>query len=171
MFDLMEVYSNSTSSIKELRKRATNVLGSSGNMRLEAFILKLKDFDIDGKSMDEIASLCISKPTNDWVDNDYDQASIEIADLSQEFVRLESFAFVQGKKANQNSMSIVIGEGGRTTISQDQFLISKGDKKKSDKIKKSIHALLKKEKLTKKVMLSAISETAVELMDKGKKSK
>ena len=171
MFDLMEVYSNSEGSIKELRKRAANVLGSSGNTRLEAFILRLQDFDIDGKSMDEIASLCISKPTNDWVDNDYDQASIEIADLSQEFVRLESLAFVQGKETNQNSMSIVIGEGGRTTISQDQFLISKEDKKKSDKIKKNIHALLKKEKLTKKVMLSAISETAVELMDKGKKSK
>ena len=171
MFDLMEVYSNSEGSIKELRKRAANVLGSSGNTRLEAFILRLQDFDIDGKSMDEIASLCISKPTNDWVDNDYDQASIEIADLSQEFVRLESLAFVQGKETNQNSMSIVIGEGGRTTISQDQFLISKEDKKKSDKIKKNIHALLKKEKLTKKVMLSAISETAVEIMDKGKKSK
>ncbi|MEC7859902.1 MAG: ATP-binding protein [Pseudomonadota bacterium] len=169
MFDLMEVYSNSEGSILELRNRAANVIGSSGNTRLEAFILRLQNFDLEGSSMDEIASLCISKPTNDWVDNDYDQASIEIADLSQEFVRLESLAFVKGKKANQNSMSIVIGEGGRTTISQDQFLISTEDKKKSDKIKKSIQALLKKEKLTKKIMLSALSDTAIELIDKGKK--
>jgi len=170
MFDVIEVYSESESSIRELRYRANEVLGSSGNTRLEAFIVGLQNFEINGDSMNSIASNCISKPTNEWVDNDYDQASIELADLAQEFVRLESLAFVKGKKVNQNSMSIIIGEGGRTTVQQDQFLISKEDKKKADKIKNSIQSLLKEQKQPKKIMLSALSDAASELMKKkGKK--
>lgn len=167
IFDLIQVYSNSASSLKELRKRALNVGGVSGNPRLEAFILRLQAFEIKGSSMDEIASLSINKPTKDWVDNDFDQASIELANLSQEFIRLESLAFVKGRKTNQSSLAIIVGDNGRNRIQQDNFLISKEDKNRANKIKKDIQSLLKKEQYPRKILLSALSDAAIDIMVKN----
>jgi hypothetical protein len=171
MFSLIQVYSKTENSLRELRDRAKEVGRVSGYPKLEAFILRLKAFDIEGDSMKEIASLCIHKPTDDWVDNDFDRASIELANLAQEFIRLESLAFVKGRKTHQTSLAIIVGEGGRNLIQQDNFLISKNDKNKADKIKKDIQTLIKKEKYSKKVLLTALSDTAVDLMNKSKKSK
>ena len=121
--------------------------------------------------MDGLASLAINKPTRDWVDNDFDQALIELIDLAQQFVRLESFAHVQGRKNNQSSLSIIVGSEGQTDIYQQDFLIAKKDKQKVDKVKHNLKETLQANgKYTSKIVLSALAEIGVELMQ-GKRFK
>jgi hypothetical protein len=171
MFDQLQVYSTTTHSLQELQERANNVTTLSGKPRMEAYIMRLKTFDTEGSSMDELASLAINKPTRDWVDNDFDQALIELIDFAQQFVRLESFAHVKGRKNNQSSVSIVVGSEGQTEIYQQDFLIANKDKKKVYKIKHSLQEVLQANgKYTNKIVLSALAEIGVELMQ-GKRSK
>ena len=171
MFEQLQVYSTSTHSLQELQERANNVTDLSGKPRMEAYIMRLKTFDIEGSSMDELASLAINKPTRDWVDNDFDRALIELIDLAQQFVRLESFAHVKGRKNNQSSLSIVVGSEGQTDVYQQDFLISKNDKQKVDQVKLNLKETLQANgKYTNKIVLSALAEIGVELMQ-DKRSK
>ena len=105
------------------------------------------------------------------MDNDFDRALIELIDLAQQFVRLESFAHVKGRKNNQSSLSIVVGSEGQTDVYQQDFLISKNDKQKVNQVKLNLKETLQANgKYTNKIVLSALAEIGVELMQ-DKRSK
>ena len=83
--------------LRTLRARAENVIGLTGDFRLDAFASRIATFSLDADMIEGIASLAANKPPKDWVDRDLDAARIEIADLARRFKRSEAFGRVKGR--------------------------------------------------------------------------
>lgn len=106
-----------------LRSRAENVLGISGDHRLEAFIIRLARFSGTDEDMESLASMAANKPPSNWVDADVDRASVELADLARRFIHLEAFARVKGRVAKRHAIAVVVGTDERPTPFHDDFEI------------------------------------------------
>ncbi len=128
MRDLMlaelQVPNTSRQSLAELRERAENIKQLAGDYRFDAFIGRLAQFDGSDKSFESIASLAASKPPRDWVDPDIDKATVELADMAQEFLRVETYARVKGRSDKRHAMAVVIGTKGRPEPLLQEFNIA-----------------------------------------------
>ena len=124
MLSELQVYNVSPQSLAELRDHAENIRQLTGDFRLEAFVGRLSQFDGSGQSFEGIASLAANKPPRDWVDTDLDQAAIELAELSQKFLRAEIFARVKGRPNKRHALAVVVGMGGRPTSASGEFAIT-----------------------------------------------
>ena len=63
----------SPSMLAELRARAENIRQISGDHRLEAFNLRIAQFEGTDDNMESLASMAANKPPRQWVDSDIDQ--------------------------------------------------------------------------------------------------
>ena len=126
----LQVPNTSPPMLAHLRSRAENISGIGGDHRLESFIVRLVRFHGTNEDMESLASMATNKLPRNWVDADVDQASVELADLAQRFVHVESFARVKGRPTRRHAMAVVVGIGGRPTPLYDEFDI--GDLERSE---------------------------------------
>ena len=117
----LEVPNTSASMLAELRSRADNARQLGGDHRLEAFIIRLAQFQGSDEDMESLASLATNKPSRQWVDSDIDRAAVELADLAQRFNRVEAFAHVKGRPDRRHAMAVVVGMSGRPEPLHDYF--------------------------------------------------
>ena len=117
----LQVPNASAPMLAELRARAENVRELSGDHRMEAFIMRLAQFFGADDDMESLASMVVSKPSPSWVDADIDRATVELADMAQRFMRVESFAHVKGRADRRHSMAVTVGISGRPATVQDEF--------------------------------------------------
>ena len=117
----LEVPNTSASMLAELRSRADNARQLGGDHRLEAFIIRLAQFQGSDEDMESLASLATNKPSRHWVDSDIDRAAVELADLAQRFNRIEAYAHVKGRPDRRHAMAVVVGMSGRPEPLHDYF--------------------------------------------------
>ena len=138
----LQVPSASLAMLADLRSRAENVVGISGDHRLEAFIIRLIRFGGNDEDMESLASMATNKPPRNWVDADVDRAAVEFADLARRFVRAEAFTHVKGRPSRRHSIAVVVGMGDRPTPFHDDFEIADLEKTKVDALVAQLHNLL-----------------------------
>ena len=92
----MHVPSAAPAMMEELRSRAVNVRELGGDHRLEAFIMRVARFEGSDADIEGLAGMAVNKPVHAWVDPDVDKAMVELADMAQRFVRVESLCTCQG---------------------------------------------------------------------------
>lgn len=96
--------------LANLRARAEQVVGITGNFRLDAFATRLSSFDGSRDVLEGLASLAANKPPRDWVDRDVDAARIELAALSRDFLRAEGLAHVSGREQSRFALAIYMSD-------------------------------------------------------------
>lgn len=171
MLTELQVPNTSPQALAELRERAENIRQLSGDFRLNAFIGRLGQFISSQADMEGLASLATNKPARDWVDADLDQASIEIADLSQKFIRTESFARVKGRKDKRQAMSVVVGITGRPAPVSGEFSISDSERDAvNDLVRKVEKAFGDASTLGENVILAALAEISARYLDMSGKN-
>ena len=147
------------SMLAELRARASNVRELGGDYRLEAFIVRLSQFEGQAEEIEGLASMSVNKPPRDWIDPDIDRAMVELAELAQKFLRAEAFAHVKGRKDKRHAMAVVIGMGGRPTPVHDEFDISDPEREEVDALIGQIDTALKHSgEKRRNVILAALAE-------------
>ena len=117
----LQVPNTSGPMLGELRARADNIREMSGDHRIEAFVIRLAQFQGTNEDLESLASMAANKPTRTWVDGDIDRATIELASMAQRFVWTESFAHVKGRSDRRHAMAVTVGVGGRPATVQDEF--------------------------------------------------
>ncbi len=161
----LQVPNISPQSLAELRARAVNIAQLAGDFRLDAFVGRLSHFDGSDTGLESILSLATNKPARDWVDPDLDRATIEIADMSQKFLRAETFARVKGRPEKRQAIGLVIGREGRPTPMHEEFSIADGDRGAVNELIVRIAAALDKSDATRKnIVLAALAELSVRYM-------
>ena len=80
----LQVPNTSEATLAELRERATNVRELGGDHRLEAFIVRIAQFQGTDGDVEGLAGLAVNKPPQTWVDTDIDRAEVGLAELAQE---------------------------------------------------------------------------------------
>jgi hypothetical protein len=168
----LQVPNLSLHSLAELRDRATNIRQLAGDFHLEAFVGRLTQFDETLESIEGIASLAASKPPRSWVDLDLDRAAIDIADMSQNFLRAETYARVKGRPEKRHAMAVMIGINGRPAPIHEEFDVAEADRATVDElIGKIATALDGADTKRRGVILAALAELTAQYMRSGRKPK
>lgn len=165
MLTELEVPNLSPQSLGELRERAAVIREVSGDFRLDAFIGRLMQFDGTETQVEGIASLAANRPPRDWADPDVDRAVIEIADLSQKFIRTETFARVKGRSQKRDAMAVVVGLHGRPAPMLEEFAIGEGDRSAVNGLIEKVEATLESADETRRsIILAALAEISARYM-------
>ena len=120
----LQVPNGSAPMLAELKARAENVRGLSGDHRMEAFVMRLTRFSGNDADMESLASMVANKPVHSWVDADIDRVTTELAELAQKFLRAESLAHVKGRSNRRHSMAVTVGMTGRPSTVQNEFVVT-----------------------------------------------
>ena len=120
----LQVPNASAPMLAELQARAENVRELSGDHRMEAFVMRLARFSGSDADMESLAGMVANKPVRGWVDSDIDRATVELAEMAQRFLRVESFAHVKGRRDRRHSMAVTVGMSGRPSTVQNEFDVS-----------------------------------------------
>jgi hypothetical protein len=118
------------------------------------------DADIEG-----LASLAANKPAHDWTDPDLDQATLELAQFSQQFIRAEAFARVKGRGDKRHAMSVVVGMDGQPTPVSHEFSVTDEDYDAiQDLINRVEITLSQVNQQQKNVIMAALAELSAKYM-------
>lgn len=165
MLQELQVPSNSKSALSELHKRAENVRGVSGDLRLDAFIGRLAVFDGSDKEMEGVANLATNKPSNLWTDRDIDKAALGIVDFSQQFNKLETLARIKGRKANREAMAIIVGNDGQAHPVFSEFNVNQTQREQANKVATLLEKEISKQAVADpNVVLAAIATLATKFI-------
>ena len=155
----LQVPNASSPMLAELRARAENIRQLGGDHRLEAFIVRLGQFQGSNEDMESLASMATNKPARNWVDADIDRAAVELAEMAQQFIRAEVFARVKGRPDKRHAMAVVVGMGGRPTPVHDEFDITDLDRGKVDALINRVDATLERSgEKQRNIILAALAE-------------
>lgn len=152
--------------LAELRERAANVKQLTGDLRLDAFVGRLVDFDGSDERIEGLASLAANKPPLNWSDPDIDRAALDLAELSQHFVRAEAFARVKGRPDKRHAMAVVVGVNGRPTPVSGEFDVTDSDKAEIQKLIGAFEAALEQGDARKRnIVLAALAELSMRYLE------
>ncbi len=138
----LQVPDASAQSLAELRERADNIRMLAGDFRLDAFAGRLRGFDGSDEGFEAIASLAANNPPRNWVDPDLDRAAVELAALSQSFLRVETYARVKGRPEKRQAMAVVVGLEGRPAPLMEEFSVADSERETVDGLVKRVNAAL-----------------------------
>ena len=155
----LEVPNASPPMLAELHDRAENVRQLGGDHRLEAFIVRLGQFQGSNEEMESLASMATNKPARNWVDADIDRAAVELAQMAQQFIRAEVFAHVKGRPDKRHAMAVVVSMDGRPTPVHDEFDITDLERGKVDTLIDYVDAALNHSgEKRRNIILAALAE-------------
>ena len=115
------------SALAQLRERAINIRQLASDYHLEAFIARLCQFDSTEAAFEGIASLAVNKPPRDWTDREVNNAAVNLAELAQSFLRLETFARVKGRPEKRQAIAVLVGANGQPTPFIAEFQVADTD--------------------------------------------
>ena len=163
MFDELQVPNESQQAIADLNARAVNVKDLSGVLTIESFIMRLASFAGAFEDMEGIASLATGKPTKQWIDLDFDRATVAIAEFSQQFNKSEAYARVKGRVDKRHSVAVVVGLSGKPVPYMEEFDISDHETQRVKDITDLVNELLtKKAEPNSQIILAALAEISAE---------
>ena len=164
------VPNSSMDSLSELRVRAGNIRQLSGDHRLEAFVLRISEFDGTASDMESLASMAANKPSRLWTDFDVDRARIELAGMARSFVRHEAYAHVKGRPDRRHAMAVVVGLDGRPI--HDAFEVSEHEQAKVDSLITRVQAVLSESgEEEQNIILAALARVSAEYLEaRGKET-
>ena len=152
-------------SYADLHARAKNVLNLAGDLRFDAFALRLSKFDDKKESIEEIAGLMVNKPTRDWIDLDSERAKLEISDMSRKFLRMETFARIQGRPQKRYAMGVIVGLAENSAPMCEEFDIADSQIDDISCLVEKFEASLKRSKnFPRPVILAALAKLSASYM-------
>lgn len=146
-----------------LHRRAANVPGLTGNYRLDALATRLSTFGGDLEEIEGIASLAANKPSRDWVDRDVDAARIELAALSQQFLRAEGFGHLKGRTDERVTMVVYVSDPSYPEPITSEIELDPAERQGADALCLKLAALLKNEGVASNVALGAVAKLGLSL--------
>ncbi|MBK79536.1 MAG: ATP-binding protein [Gammaproteobacteria bacterium] len=162
---MLDALGHTGAEVRELWGRANAILGTSGDLRLDAFVTRIAEFDGTQESMEAIAGLVLDKPVRDWSDLDPNKAAIELADLAQRFRQIEALARVKGREPAQHAVAVVFGTAGSGRTAMKNFYLPDSDRDRIGEAAQRLLAMLRESGLQRELLLAALAEAGVQVIE------
>ncbi len=165
---MLKALGHGEGSLEDLRRRACAVLGLSGDLRLEAFVTRIAEFDGHQADMEAISGLVLHKPARDWSDMDTSQAALELAELALRFRQAEILARVQGREPTQHAVAVVFGTGEAGRTAMKSLNVPETQRVWVEELAEKVIDMLKGSGLDGDLLLAALAEAGLQAMHEGK---
>lgn len=121
-----------SASFEGVAGRATNIHGVTGDLRFQAFAMRVADFDGGAGDVEGLASMLVHRPPHAWSDHECDQAVLELARMGRMFRETEALAAVQGRKPLSEAMAVVVGIASERPPIMHTFELTAGERREAD---------------------------------------
>lgn len=166
MLNELDVRAETSDALAELRSRADNIRHIGGDLRLDAFIGRIAQFHGTDEDMEGIASIAASKLPRDWNDGDRERARVELAQLAQTFLKLETLARVKGRKGKRQALAVVVGRESAPLPMFSEFQVSDADHKDISALVTAVDkALSKADGQRREIILAALVEITARYLE------
>lgn len=145
-------------SYADLHRRAATVRGLSGNFRLDALATRLSTYEGELADIEGISSLAANKPSRDWVDRDIDAAKVELAALSQQFLRAEGLAHLKGRADGRVTMTVYISDPSYPAPVAPHIELDAHERSDAEQLAKRIEALIGDSGVSPNVALGVVAQ-------------
>jgi hypothetical protein len=109
LYAVMDALDQSDLNFINLNNRAKVIKGIAGEFMLEAFVVRLENFDGTHQAIESLISLGSSKAPNQWIDRDIDAALMQLANWAHDFRRAETLAPMRGRPSTRRALGVVFG--------------------------------------------------------------
>ena len=158
----------SSEAFDELNKRASNVTGISGNLRLQAFCKKLTSYRGTVDETEELVSLAAGKPTTMWFDQDFDDARIGLQEFARQFRVLEAHANVADRQNLSNVFAFIQKDDVNGDVKISEFSVLESEKTEINKIVSRLSSVIEEDgQLSRDVALAALYQLASKFNEDG----
>ena len=158
----------SSEAFDELNKRASNVTGISGNLRLQAFCKKLTSYRGTVDETEELVSLAAGKPTTMWFDQDFDDARIGLQEFARQFRVLEAHANVADRQNLSNVFAFIQKDDVNGDVNISEFSVLESEKSEIDKIVSKLSSVIEEDgQLSRDIALAALYQLASKFNEDG----
>ncbi len=147
----------------DLRERAKNISQISGDFRLEAFIARISKYENTNDDIVGIASLAVNKLPSSWVDSDQTRASLEMASLARQFIRLETYAELKGRTNKRHAMAFLLSTNGADSPVIHEFDVADVEQNKVNDLAAKVINLLGQDDQGSNVALAALAKVSAQL--------
>jgi hypothetical protein len=106
---VMDALDQSDLNFTNLNSRAKVIKGIAGEFMMEAFVVRLENFDGSPQAIESLISLGSSKAPNQWIDRDIDAALMQLANWAHDFRRAETLAPMRGRPSTRRALGVVFG--------------------------------------------------------------
>lgn len=152
--------------LADLRERAINLQKVTGDLRLEAFINRLANYNGTDSDIEGIASLAIGKNPADWVDADFDRARAALSELAQAFKKHEEIGRVAGRSDTRHRMAVIVPREDGPRAMHTEFVVNAHDKDDVNKLVAKIdEAVGRSSKNRQNIVLAALAQVSARYME------
>jgi hypothetical protein len=151
-------------SVSELNERAGNVVGITGDFRLDAFATRLAHYRSSDLDLEALMSLAVNKPSRDWTDQDIEAAIMQLGVWSMSFRQAETLAPIRDRAATRHALAVVFGPADARKTFSRIIEVSAGERKIVTVLAREILASRKKAHTNKQVLLAALAEAGAALV-------
>jgi hypothetical protein len=147
--------------LEDVRQRAGVVADLTGDLRVDAFAVRLANYRGMPEDIEAIASLALNRPPRDWTDRDPDQAALALADFALKFRHAETLARVKGRSPSRDAMAFVIGTGEAGRAVMEEFEVSERDRPQISTLARALADVLARSGADRNIVLAALAETGL----------
>jgi hypothetical protein len=148
-----------------LKSRAKNIVGTSGDFRLDAFILRLSELSGAAADIESLISLAVNKPPREWTDQDMRAASIQLRQWALDFRKVEVLAPITNRPPMREAFAVVFGDARGNKTASTTLDIGEDD---APAIRERVNALRSQRPKTvrdRRIFLAALIELGAELVE------
>lgn len=146
--------------------RASIATGVTGELRLDAYIMRIGEFESGKDDIEGLASLLVHKPPRNWSDREQEQAMFEMAKLSHRFRDAEAFAGIKGRSPTTKAISMTIGLDPKDKPITHAFHVTDEESARADAVADELLEALQGKGLRAAVSLTALARL-VERLSQG----
>lgn len=169
LFSELKLRTDEAPNFNALHRRATEIIGVSGNLRLDALATRLKTFEGALDEIEGIASLAANKPPRDWVDRDVDAAGIELAALAQQFRRTEGLCHVKGRRDGRTTLVVFISDPDFPEHAAPEIELDAEERRQAERLARKLNEVLGQEGASQHIALGALAKLGLSLSNAGAK--
>ena len=151
--------------LTRLRSRAKNIVGASGDFRLDAFILRLSEFTGLSSDIESLISLAASKPPRDWTDHDLQAAGIQLRQWSLDFRKVEALAPIADRPAMREAFAVVFGNARGNKTTSATLDIGEDDAPAIREVVAALKSQRSKAARDRRIFLAALIELGAEMVE------
>jgi hypothetical protein len=141
-----------------IQRRAAAVQGISGDLRLDAFALRvgnLEGLEDREPAIEGLASFLVHRPPQQWTDQDVDKAHAELARSARRFREAEAMARARGRSTGAEALALIVaGRGGEPVL--HSFEVSGAESRQATELAQDVVGQF--QHLDREVQLAALAE-------------
>lgn len=156
-------------SLEVLRVRGATVSGISGEFRLDAFALRISEYQGVDDDIESLIALAVNKPSRDWTDRDVQAALVQLGQWCIEFRRIEALAPMKNRPATRKSFAVIFDQSGGNKTTSTSFDIGVEDSAAVATYLKEMRGRKPRNASERKLFLAALVEFGAELAEEQNK--